>query len=66
MRRAGEMSNEFISNAADKAFHAMIENISIQKSLNILLSHSKSKSPPIRSKVAMYLDILSLLLVIQF
>ena len=56
MRRAGEMSNEFISSAADKAFYAMIDNISTQKSLNILLSHSKSKSPPIRSKVAMYLE----------
>ncbi len=56
MRRAGEMSNEFISSAADKAIYAMINNISTQKALTILLSHSKSKSPPIRSKVAMYLE----------
>lgn len=56
MRRAGEMSNEFISSAADKAIYKMIDNISTQRSLTILLSHSKSKSPPIRSKVAMYLE----------
>eukprot|EP01083_Nonionella_stella_P149118 473177_1 len=56
MRRAGEMSNEFISSAADKAMYAMIDHISIARSLAILLSHSQSKSPPIRSKVAMYLQ----------
>ena len=56
MRRAGEMSNEFLGEQADKAFESIIANISWSRSLASLLNQSNSKSPPIRAKVAMYLD----------
>ena len=56
MKRAGEMSNEFLGSEADKAFRAMIEHMPTNKSLNILLTQSKNKSPPIRAKVALYLS----------
>ncbi|ETO33569.1 hypothetical protein RFI_03531 [Reticulomyxa filosa] len=50
------MSNEFLGEEADKAFLAMIHNISSNRSLSVLLQQSKHKCPPVRAKVAMYLE----------
>jgi len=56
LKRAADPSNEFLTKEADSAFKAMVANISPNKALDILLHHSKSKHPAVRSKIAVYIE----------
>lgn len=58
IKRAGEISNEFLCKETDEAVKALIENMSPHKTIIILLHQCSSKSPAVRMKVATYFGLL--------
>lgn len=55
MKKAGEISNEFLCSEAEKALCEMVTHTNSQKCLTALLTQATNKSPPVRGKVAYFI-----------
>jgi len=58
IKRAGEITNEFLCKETDEAIRALIENISPSRTIIILLHQCNSKSPTVRMMIATYFGVL--------
>jgi len=55
MKKAGEISNEFLCSEAEKALCEMVTHTNSQKCLTALLTQATNKSPTVRGKVAYFI-----------